>query len=84
MSEVQEPIQLTDENLRELFALFSSPTDEEVEQIYSNSHRLFFKNEKLDEEYTLCQEKREFACDAWRAVLLFLDRHGYEVRKQKA
>jgi hypothetical protein len=80
---MDESIHLSDNDLRELFALFSSPTEEEVAQIDSQSHRLFFKNENLGEEYTLREEKGEFARDAWRAVLLFLERHGYEIRKKE-
>jgi hypothetical protein len=50
---MSKSIQLSDDDLRELFALFSSPTEEEVSQIYSDSHRLFFVKENLDEEYLL-------------------------------
>jgi hypothetical protein len=80
---VNNSIHLSDDDLRELFSLFSSPTEDELAQIYSESHRLYFKNENLDEEYTLQQERGEFARDAWRAVLLYLNRHGYEIRKKE-
>ncbi len=72
---------LSDDDLCELFALFSSPTEEEVARIYSENDRLFYKNENLSEEYSLTQEKSEFAHDSWRAVLYFLDRHGYKLVK---
>jgi hypothetical protein len=80
---MKDSIHLSDEDLREIFALLSSPTVDEATQVYSESHRLFFKNENLDKEYVLQQERREFAVDAWRAVLLFLDRHGYAVRRRE-
>lgn len=72
---------LSEENLQEIFALFSSATNEEKDMVYDPSHRLFFKNERLDEEYHLTQEKREFAIDAWRAVTYFLYRQGYKISK---
>jgi hypothetical protein len=33
------------------------------------------------EQYELCFEKREFAIDALRAVLAFLQRHGYRLEE---
>lgn len=70
-------VELTDSDLKEIFALFSSPTKGEVESIYSRDSHLFFEREELGAEYGLHQEKREFALDAWRAVMLFLHRNGY-------
>ena len=75
-------IQLSDSELKELFALFSSCTEEEIIQGYSNQNGAFFEGEDLDETYELRQEKREFSLDAWRSVLLFLDRHGYTLSRQ--
>lgn len=74
-------IRLSEDDLRELFALFSSPTEDEIEQIYTSGDRLFFRNEDLTEEYSLVQEKGDYARDAWRAVLYFLNRHGYSMTK---
>ncbi len=76
-----EGAQLSDDDLRELFALFSSPTEEEVAQIYSVQEPLFFRNEDITEEYSLVQEKGDYARDAWRAVIYFLRRHGYKLTK---
>jgi hypothetical protein len=70
-------VTLSDDDLQELFALFSSPTDEEVRQVLNPSHTNFYKNENLEAEYTLTQERREFADDAWRAVTYFLYRKGF-------
>jgi hypothetical protein len=72
-----DPLTPSEEDLRELFALFTSPADEEISQIYDEASKFHFKKENLSEEYSLTQEKREFAIDAWRAVNYFLQRHGY-------
>jgi hypothetical protein len=72
---------LSDDDLRELFALFSSPTDHEVRQVFDSSHSNFYKREELNDEYSLTQEKREFAVDAWRAVTYFLHRKGFKLYK---
>jgi hypothetical protein len=80
---MSEVIRLSEDDLRELFALFSSPTEEEVAMIYSPQHRLFFRNVDLTEEYSLTEGRGDFAEDAWRAVTYFLDRHGYRVTKDR-
>ena len=67
---------------KELFALFSSPSRDEVEHVYSAGDSNHFEHEGLDEEYELTQEKREFSLDAWRSVLLFLHRHGYSILRE--
>jgi len=76
-----EEINLSDDDLRELFALFKSPSEEEVRRIYSPEDRLFFRNEDIAKEYSLMQERGDYAMDAWRAVIYFLHRHGYSVTK---
>jgi len=75
-------VTLTDEDLRELFAFFSSPTDEELHRVLNPSHTNFYKQENLEEEYTLTQERREFAVDAWRAVTYFLHRKGFSLHRK--
>jgi len=72
-------VTLNDEDLRDLFALFSSPTDEELRQVLNPSHSNFYKLENLKAEYTLTQERREFAEDVWRAVIYFLQRKGFNL-----
>jgi hypothetical protein len=74
-----DPLIPTEEDLKEIFALFTSPADEEISQIFDETSRFHFGKENLAEEYSLTQEKREFAIDAWRAVNYFLQRHGYSV-----
>lgn len=77
----QDRVTLSDDDLRELFALFSSPTDDELRQVFDSSHPNFYKREDLDAEYSLTQEKKEFADDAWRAVTYFLHRKGFKLYK---
>lgn len=72
---------LTDDELREIFALFSSPTDYERQQVYDKTETHSYKREDLSREYTLTQERREFADDAWRAILYFLHRRGFRLTK---
>lgn len=69
----------SEEDLRELFALFSSPTEDELHQVLNPSHNNFYKLENLEAEYTVTQERREFAEDAWRAVTYFLHRKGFNL-----
>ncbi len=68
---------LDDGQLKELFALFSSRTAKEKEQIYADGSWRHFSKETLDEEYPLSQSKRDHAKDAWRAVMSFLRSRGY-------
>ena len=72
---------LSKEDLREIFALFSSTTDYEKEQIYDQAGLHFYGREDLTSEYSLTQEKQEFAEDAWRAVAFFLHRKGFALTK---
>jgi hypothetical protein len=72
-------VALSEEDLRELFALFSSPTDDELRQVLDPAHTNFYNLENLEAEYTLTQERREFAEDAWRAVTYFLHRKGFNL-----
>jgi len=72
---------LADDDLREVFALFSSPTDYEKQQVYDAAGPHFYRREDLSCEYSLTQEKREFAEDAWRAVIYFLHQKGFTLTK---
>ncbi len=77
----QPRITLTDEDFQEIFALFSSPADEERTQVYDQTSDFYFGKHNLADEYSLNEEKKEFAVDAWRATIYYLYRHGYEIRK---
>jgi hypothetical protein len=70
-----------DGDLQEIFALFSSPSDDELRQVYDHANPHFYKLEDLQQEYNLTQEKREFAEDAWRAVMFFLHQRGFTLTK---
>jgi hypothetical protein len=74
-------IELTESDLQELFAPFSSATQEEILQIFSERSQHFYQAHDLNDEYELTEEKREYALDAWRAVLQFLHRKGYGLVK---
>jgi hypothetical protein len=81
MSISVKPIVLTENDLKEIFSLFTSSTAFEREQIYdANSEHHFLKLNPMD-EYTLTEEKREYALDAWRAVIFFLHSRGYVLTK---
>lgn len=71
----------SDDVLKELFALFSSPSKLELESIYDLGSDGHFSLETLSDEYELCQAKREFAIDAWRASLYWLYKNGYSLEK---
>lgn len=72
---------LTEEDLKEVFSLFTSSTAYEREQVYEPQSGHYFLDVALSEEYSLTQEKREYALDAWRAVIYFLHMKGYSLCK---
>ncbi len=83
MEIINEKVLLDDADYRELFSLFCSPTRYELSQIYSKENDHYYEKVDLEEEYTLTQEKREFSIDAWRSVLLFLNRKGFFLTKDE-
>jgi hypothetical protein len=72
-----EGLNISEKDLKEIFALFTSCSKYEREQIYDTSSSHFLEKEDLCLEYSLSQEKREFALDAWRAVIAFMNKNGY-------
>jgi hypothetical protein len=72
---------LSDRDLREIFSLFSSPTKYERDEVYQEESIHYFEQVNLSDEYQLCEEKRDFALDAWRAVSFFLYKKGYALTK---
>lgn len=72
---------LTEEDLKEIFSLFCSPTLYEKQQIYDSNSLHYYPNIDLSEEYSLCQDKKEFVYDAWRAILYFLHSRGFKLSK---
>jgi len=74
-------VEFSEADLREVFALFSSPSAYEMGQVYDPASDHYFERVDLSEEYNLSYEKREFAIDALRASFDFLHRHGYRIEK---
>lgn len=70
-------IALTDNDLKEIFSLLTSSTKDEKVQTYQRGGSHYYESENLSEEYSLTQEKREFALDAWRAVISVLQARGF-------
>ena len=81
MNVTDREVEFTEDDCREVFALFSSVSAYELAQIDDPGSGHYFRRLDLAAEYQLCSEKREFAIDALRAVLTFLHRHGYRVEK---
>lgn len=77
-------IEFDDEDLKEVFALFTSCTALEKAQALSETGPHSYRAIDLDEEYSYTSEKREFALDALRSVLSFLHRKGYGLSDGKA
>ncbi len=75
------PMTLQEEDLKHIFALFTSPTLSERRQVYDPDSAHYYVNENLQDEYELTEEKREYALDAWRAVIYFLHRKGFKLSK---
>lgn len=74
-------IEFAEADLKEVFALFSSATEYELQQTYDTNSEHYFERVVPREEYELTEEKQEFALDALRAVFLFLHQHGYQIEK---
>lgn len=74
-----EILELSEDSLKEIFALSSSSTDYEVELAYDPRNEDFWQKENLDEAYKQSQEKREYVYDSLRGVLGWLSRHGYQI-----
>jgi len=82
MPDASNPINLSDNDLREIFSLFTSVTTYERELIYDSQSEHNFLRIDLYEEYSLTQEAREYALDAWRAVVFFLHSKGYKLYRE--
>ena len=76
-----KPIALTEDDLKEIFSLFTSSTKYERDQVYDKNSGHYFLEIKPFDEHTLMEEKREYALDAWRAVIYFLYSKGYSLCK---
>jgi len=67
---------LDEEDLKEIFSLFTSPSNFEKRQVYQRDSGYYYLDVDLSEEYELSEEKREYAIDTWRAVISFLHSKG--------
>lgn len=76
-------MKFSDSDLKEIFALFQTVTNYELEQIYHEDTVHHYEKINLEEEYELNQEKREFVFDSLRSVLFFLDKKGYGLIERK-
>ncbi|HEY2976037.1 MAG TPA: hypothetical protein VGJ48_26215 [Pyrinomonadaceae bacterium] len=81
---VDDTIQFSETDFKEVFSLFASSTTHELKQIDDPASEHYFERVDLMKEYELSYEKREFAVDALRAVFAFLHRHGYRLEKDGA
>jgi hypothetical protein len=81
MKATNDRIELSENDLKEIFSLLTSCTIHERNQIYDESSDHYFVKVEPQLEYSLTQEKREFALDAWRAVIYFLHLSGYSICK---
>jgi hypothetical protein len=76
---LSKAIVLSEDDLKEIFSLFTSSTRYERDQVYDKHSGHHFSDVESLEEYTLTEEKREYALDAWRAVIYFLHSRGYSL-----
>jgi hypothetical protein len=81
MSMSSRQIALTEDDLKEIFSLFTSSTKYERSQVYDKNSGHYFLDVEPFDEYSLTEEKREYALDAWRAVIYFLHSKGYSLCK---
>jgi hypothetical protein len=79
----RKQIVLDEDDWKELFALYTSCTEYERQQIYQEGGAHDYRRTDLGEEYTYSAEKREYAVDAWRAVLFFLHRKGFALTNHR-
>ena len=77
MGNSNKPIALSEDDLKEIFSLFTSSTKYERDQVYDAHSEHHFLQVKPFEEYALTEEKREYALDAWRSVIYFLHSKNY-------
>lgn len=73
----EDKLTLDEDDLKAIFSLFTSPSNYEKGQIYQWDSGHYYLDVDLSEEYQLSEEKREYARDAWRAVISFLHSKGF-------
>ena len=78
---IDDTIEFSEADFKEVFSLFSTSTADELQQLDDPTSEYYFGRLDLMREYELSYVKREYAIDALRAVFAFLHRHGYRVEK---
>lgn len=81
MKETNDTIELSEDDLKEIFSLFTSCTVHERSQMYDETSDFHYLKVEPLQEYSVTQEKREFALDARRASIYFLHLKGYSLCK---
>jgi hypothetical protein len=77
-------LNISDDDLKEIFSLFSSCTKFERDEIYDKESPQYFKNIRLFDKYELSEDKKEISLDAIRSVLYFLFRNNYALSNDGA
>lgn len=81
MKATNDRIELSEDDLKEIFSLITSSTLHERNQIYDEGSDHYYLRVEPLVEYSITQDTREFALDAWRAVIYFLHLRGYSLCK---
>ena len=71
--------EITEDVLKETFALLTSSTDYEVSHVVDPQSTDYWQKEKLDDVLKCAQTKREYALDSLRGVLNYFQLHGYQL-----
>ncbi len=78
---VKQPIELSEDDLKELYALHTSCSRYEYDEVFDEASSNYYLDEKLHDEQEMVGAKIDFAIDSWRSALLFLSRRGYSLLK---
>ncbi len=78
---VKQPIELREDDLKEIFALYTSCSRYEYDEVFDEASSNYYLRENLRDEYELGGDKGDYALDSWRSALLFLSRRGYSLMR---
>lgn len=74
---MSKALELNEDLLKEVFTLLSCSTDYEAGLAYDEKSNDYWQNENLEQDHKVSQTKREFALDALRGVLNWMQHHHY-------
>ena len=74
-------LNITDNDLKEIFSIFCSCTKHELKQIYNSKDHLYYLHLNLSDDYNLNEKKREYALDSIRSIFYWLHKNGYCISK---